>query len=203
MRRLVAFLLALGAVRLALSWTPAAPLLLDPEAGALDSLLTATDSAVADQERRTRPIEDGELLDVNRAGEEELDRLPRVGPGLARAIIAERERGGPFATVEALARVRGVGPATLERLRPHIEVRGVPPSRPLAPPVPGTEAVVSLARATAADLEALPGIGPALARRILATREERGGFASVDDLLAVPGVGPATLARIRARLRVP
>jgi competence protein ComEA len=51
-------------------------------------------------------------------------------------------------------------------------------------------------RATAVDLEALPGIGPALARRIVADREARGPFATVQALDRVPGIGPALVARL-------
>ena len=59
-------------------------------------------------------------VDLNRAGRDELAILPRVGPALAAAIVADREANGPFRTVDELDRVRGVGPATLARLRPHV-----------------------------------------------------------------------------------
>jgi competence protein ComEA len=53
------------------------------------------------------------------------------------------------------------------------------------------------------DLEGLPGVGPALAGRILAERERIGGFAQVEDLLAVRGIGPATLERLRPLVSAP
>jgi len=56
-------------------------------------------------------------------------------------------------------------------------------------------------RATAAELEALPGIGPALAARIVAQRDSLHGFRAVDDLLRVRGIGPATLRRLKPYLR--
>jgi comEA protein len=56
---------------------------------------------------------------------------------------------------------------------------------------------VNVNRATAVELESLPGIGPALAGRIVAHRTEHGSFASVDDLLAVAGIGDQTLERLR------
>jgi len=62
-------------------------------------------------------------------------------------------------------------------------------------PTPG--AAVNLNTATLAELDRLPGIGPSLAREILAYREAHGAFASVDDLLLVPGIGPAKLAALR------
>jgi len=56
---------------------------------------------------------------------------------------------------------------------------------------------VSLATATAEQLDALDGIGPALAKRIVDWRAQHGGFASIDDLDKVPGIGPAKLAALR------
>lgn len=55
-------------------------------------------------------------VDVNRATAVELDVLPGVGPATAAAIVAERERNGPFLDVDELSRVRGIGPAKLEAL---------------------------------------------------------------------------------------
>ncbi len=52
-------------------------------------------------------------------------------------------------------------------------------------------------RATVADLEALPGIGPVLARRIVEFREEQGPFQKVENLLEVKGMGPKILEKIR------
>ncbi|WP_061965277.1 ComEA family DNA-binding protein [Demequina aurantiaca] len=63
----------------------------------------------------------------------------------------------------------------------------------------GTAAVhgkINVNRSDAAELEALPGVGPVLAQRIEDFREEHGPFASVEDLDAVSGIGPALLARL-------
>jgi len=61
---------------------------------------------------------------------------------------------------------------------------------------------MDLASATAAELELLPRVGPALAGRIVAHREARGGLDRVEDLVEVRGIGPATLERIRPFLTV-
>jgi competence protein ComEA len=71
-------------------------------------------------------------------------------------------------------------------------VRARPADGP--PPV----AVVDVNRADPAELTLLPGIGPALAGRIVADRGSRGPFARVEDLDRVPGIGPATIDRLRA-----
>mgnify|MGYP002641869940 CR=1 FL=1 len=59
----------------------------------------------------------GLRLDLNRATEQDLSALPRIGPALARRIVADRSRRGPFASVEALNRVKGIGPAIVGRIR--------------------------------------------------------------------------------------
>ncbi len=59
---------------------------------------------------------------------------------------------------------------------------------------------IDLNSAPEAELLRLPGIGPSLARRILAYRSLHGGFAGVDALAEVRGIGPKTLGRIRPYL---
>jgi competence protein ComEA len=56
-------------------------------------------------------------------------------------------------------------------------------------------------RATAEELDALPGIGPALAKRIVEWRESHGPFRSAADLENVPGVGPRLRERLAPLLR--
>ena len=62
--------------------------------------------------------------------------------------------------------------------------------------------VVNINTAGASELEALPGIGPALAARIVEYRDGHGPFASVDDLTDVPGIGPAKLEALRSQATV-
>jgi len=76
-----------------------------------------------DHARVRRTALDGATpLDVNLASAAELERLPGVGPALAARIVEARARDGPFASVDDLRRVRGVGGATLERLRPRLAI---------------------------------------------------------------------------------
>ena len=59
-------------------------------------------------------------VEINHAGPGELETLPRVGPSLAARILADREAHGAFPDLDSLDRVRGIGPATLRVLRPHL-----------------------------------------------------------------------------------
>lgn len=61
-------------------------------------------------------------LDPNHASAEDLAAVPGFSPGLAAEIVADRDRRGPFERVEALERVRGIGPARLRRASPFLAV---------------------------------------------------------------------------------
>jgi competence protein ComEA len=186
------------------------------------------DSVVARAARLARPLATGERMDVDRASAEELARLPRVGPGLAGRIVADRVEHGPFGSLEALDRVSGIGPTLLTAIRPHVVFSGqprdltlgravrdtegspllgppaprptarrpaLPPSRPAAP--------VRLNTASEAELDQLPGIGPALARAIVAERTAHGPFRTPEDLRRVRGLGAATRKALAGRIIVP
>lgn len=203
----VALLLALSAIaRLGARPYDGTALL---EAIDLSAHTEVADSALSERRRRERPLEPGERIDPNTASAVELDRLPGVGPALADRIVADREAHGPFRTTSDLARVSGVGPRMLERIAPLLELPIGPASATVADgarPVldsPGAgPARVDPNRAGADELQTLPGVGPALAARIIAHRDSVGGFRTLDDLLAVSGIGPATLERLRPRLRL-
>jgi competence protein ComEA len=166
-------------------------------------------------------------VDLNRAGRAELMQLPGVGEGLARRIEDYRQEHGPFRTVNDLANVRSVGPATLERLRPWVCVPGgeadaTPPvvlERRLSKQRAETPAAASsgrgkpskkaaaltgpvdVNRASAAELQKLPGIGPTTAQHIIEERQ-KGRFKSVDDLRRVRGIGPKKLEALRPYVTV-
>ncbi len=168
--------------------------------------------------RAARPLGSGELIDLDRASLREIQRIPGLGPALARAIVADRNAHGPFGDLAGLDRVVGVGSGLLRTIAPHVRFSGTPRT---GPPSPAFEAPSVLQRstanchsppcgsprldlnaATADQLERLPGVGPSLASRIVAFRGKHGPFASVDDLIHVGGIGPATLERVRDRVEV-
>ena len=76
--------------------------------------------------RRTRKRRDSSTtatnvhVDMDVATAAEIERLPRIGPTLARRIVANRDSLGPFGDLEGLKRVRGVGSAIARILAPHV-----------------------------------------------------------------------------------
>ena len=184
------------------------PLAALPDVAAqLDSASRIVD---ADEALRSRPLAAGERIDANRASAPELDRLPGVGPALARTWVAYRESHGALRNPSDLEAIPGIGPATADRLAdllqfssagPMLERREDRGRSPRGDPPGDASSPVDLNRADSTTLVGLPGIGPALAARVLARRRQ-GRFSSVEELLEVRGIGPATLERLRPRVRV-
>jgi competence protein ComEA len=170
-------------------------------------------------------------MDLNRADLTELLQMPDVGNNLAARILAYRRQHGPFKSVNDLRHVSGIGPTTLERLRPWLCVPERETDRPTEPhqkisPPPSTVTrrsaepegrkqspkpagkkerqlaePIDLNQATETELQRLPGIGPRRAQLIIGEREKR-PFASLDELRRVPGIGPKTLEKLRPYITV-
>jgi competence protein ComEA len=64
-----------------------------------------------------------ELIDLNTASLDALMTLPGIGPVKAQAIVDYREQHGPFASIEGLTAVSGIGPATFEKIRDLVTVK--------------------------------------------------------------------------------
>jgi competence protein ComEA len=71
-----------------------------------------------------------------------------------------------------------------------------------SPPAGSATGKVNINTASAAELDALPGIGPSYAERIVAYRESNGPFAQIEDIQNVPGIGPVTFEQIRDLITV-
>ncbi len=173
----------------------------------------------------TRPLAHGERINLDRAQVPEIARLPRVGVALAKRIAADRTARGPFGSLAGLDRVPGVGPGLLRTVEPYVTFNaGVAAGHQVALRQPGAAvslcdagqpltsserspacppARIALNHASAAELDRLPGIGPARAAAIVRYREVHGAFASVADLRLVPGINPALLQRLYDHLQVP
>jgi competence protein ComEA len=126
---------------------------------------------------------------VARPGLVELRAGARVGDALAAAGGASEDAD---LTAVNLARPVVDG-EQIHVPAPGEPARAAPAARPAEPAAPS---VVNLNTATLADLDALPGIGPVLAGRILDWRAEHGAFTLVEELGEVAGIGPALLERL-------
>ncbi len=167
----------------------------------------------------------GALVDINNADAVTLESLPGIGESTAAKIIAYRESNGPFASVDDLDAVSGIGEKTMEKLRPLVTVSApatggtraaaataatgetaetapdpASPAAATAATVPSAAAgcPVNINTADAAGLDALPGVGEAKAADIIAYRMANGAFSSCDALDSVSGFGASTIEKLRA-----
>jgi len=152
----------------------------------------------------TAAIAPGGRIDLNRATAEELQLLPGVGPAKSEAILADRDANGPFRTVDDLDRVAGFGAKTIARLRPYLaaSVVDLPAVARDVAPVPATPAPlpIRINHVGVEELDTLPGVGPAIARRIVEYRAINGPFRTASDLARVKGIGPSFIEKNRGRL---
>lgn len=206
---------ALGFIALLIALSIGARLLDRPEPIALEApgvdvaaLEAASREAIAQKEAPANPLGPGERIDPNTAPLEELLRLPRMRRSVAERIVEDRRRNGRYRSLADLDRVSGVGPATLEAWATHVALprhRSRPPRAvPRGSAASGeSEAAgpIDVNRASAAELEQLPGIGPALAGRIVALRDSIGGFRSTEQLEDVRGIGPVLLSKLKPLVR--
>jgi len=98
-------------------------------------------------------------------------------------------------------------PAAAHAGVPFVSAAATPAGATAQGPSPANTArsisrLINLNTASAAELELLPGIGPAIAQRIVSDREFRGRFRSLNELDRVSGIGPRTIERLRDKVTV-
>ena len=115
-------------------------------------------------------------------------------PDRSRIADAVTRAGGPTRKAD-LSAVNLAAPVA-DGLQVVVPARASGQGRRRTPPS-GPQGPVHLNTATLEDLDALPGVGPVTAQKILDYRQEHGAFASIDELDAIPGIGPARLEQLR------
>ena len=132
---------------------------------------------------------------VRRAGVYRLRSGARVSDAVERAGGATRR--ADLSQVNLAAKVEDGRQILVPRRAPVAAAAGAAPVGTAAPGVP-----VNLNTATLEQLDALSGVGPVTAQKIIDYREEHGGFGTVDELGEVPGIGDVRLASLREQVRV-
>jgi comEA protein len=82
---------------------------------------SARQEGKAKESKQTKAI----VLDINRASSADFEKLPGLGPELARRIVTYRRKHGPFRRVEDLLAVRGIGEKKWRAIRPYLTVAGM------------------------------------------------------------------------------
>jgi competence protein ComEA len=122
-----------------------------------------------------------------REGSRIADAVALAGGATPRAQLAAVNLAAPIADGEQIVvPVRGAGAVAAGGVGGSSATPGASPTAPL-----------DLNTATAEQLDALPGIGPSTAQKILDYRQAHGPFHSVDELDAVPGIGPGRIAQLK------
>jgi len=130
---------------------------------------------------------------VRRPGLYRLPQGSRIADAIARA-------GGATRTADQTLVNLAAPIADGEQVLVPATGAGVGSAGGAAPPSAGAgapTAPVDLNSATAAQLDALPGVGPVTAQKIVDYRQQHGPFTSVDDLDAISGIGPAKIANLK------
>jgi competence ComEA-like helix-hairpin-helix protein len=153
-------------------------------------------------------------LDPNTATLAELELIPGLGRKLAGELIRAREENR-FQGIEDVGKIKGFGPKKLALIDPWLKFpsENILEKRQLqgllqlkhndqsnVPSPNANPRLVDPNTATANDLERIPGIGPKMAKNIVATREQR-PFESVEDLMRVPGIGSKNIEKFRPYLK--
>src|SRR5258706_14408664 len=168
-------------------------------------LILALPAAASAAAKAKPPAAAAGPVDLNTASQKQLEDLPGVGAATAKKIIA----GRPYASVQDLSKA-GVSAKTIQKITPLVTVGGAAPAAPAAAKAPAAPAApspvakpassskktaptgtVDLNTSSQKDLESLPGVGAATAKKIIAGRP----YSSVQDLSRA-GVSAKTIAAI-------
>lgn len=144
------------------------------------------------------------IVDIRTASKEELMSLSGIGEKKASDILDYRNEHG-FKSCTDLLEIKGIGPKTLEKLKPNLVWFGAESDTVRITHIdkkPVFSGRVDINKASADELMQLPGIGPVKAQAIIDTRNELGGFTSKEQIMDVKGIGPKTFEKLRDLITV-
>jgi competence protein ComEA len=132
--------------------------------------------------KQQQPAGLSQPININTASAEVLRKLPCIGKKRADAIVAIRSTQGPYQNYTDLHKIPGIGPKTLQWLKPHITLQ------------------LDINKATLEEFEALLPLAGGLGNAILRYRRKHGPFRDLKQLLRVRGLGLATLESLQPLL---
>jgi DNA uptake protein ComE-like DNA-binding protein len=164
--------------------------------GALATIVAATMLVSGLRSAAAAETKAAKKVDLNKATPAQLEELPGIGPALAKKIVA----GRPYKSVDDLSKA-GISATEIRKINTLVTVGPASDSAPSREAKPlsktGKPALVDLNKATAKQLEELPGVDSGYARKIIAARP----YKTVDDLKKA-GIPSATTARIKSLVTV-
>lgn len=135
-------------------------------------------------------------LDLNTADSTALEALPGIGPVLAARIVKYRRKIGAYTDVSELKKVYGLKPEHYDKAAPYLSVN------PATAANKNRSHLVDLNTADSVALEALPGIGPVLAGRIVRYRKQYGAFTTLSQLHNIAGMRDEYYEKVTPRLKI-
>ena len=205
-----------GAAAVAVFCRSCVPLKNSTATDIVSSALTVSADSFSERAQDTPNIANSEaeppetdLININTAAAEELQKLSGIGEAKAAAIIAYREEHGAFGDISEIMNVSGIGEKIFENIRDSITVGEYTPPReetsqssaPEPSASPETD-LININTATSEELQTLSGIGEAKAAAIIAYREEHGAFGDISQIMNVSGIGEKIFEKIRGQITV-
>ncbi|MGD9899842.1 MAG: ComEA family DNA-binding protein [Calditrichaceae bacterium] len=94
------------------------------EAGSISSFYNqqAKTKELSSSKEKVNKILKQKSININTAGQKELEKLPRIGPATAKGIIEYRDKNGPFKSINDLDKVKRIGPKTIDLIEPYIYI---------------------------------------------------------------------------------
>lgn len=183
-------------------------------------ILAETDTIPSEQSVESGVAATTQIIDINTADAQTLQKLPGIGPSYAARIVTYRRQNGGFASKDDLLEIKGIGKARLEKINPLIKIGEdkadvtsmaldslpmpdeIAKSSPQEKEESESRLVINVNTADRQTLQKLPGIGPAYAEHIVKYRQKHGSFTDKDQLLKIKGIGKKRLAKIKPFIKL-
>lgn len=139
---------------------------------------------------------DTDLIDINKAGLNELMTLKGIGEKIGQRIIDYRESNNGFSSIEEIMNVSGIGEKVFANISPYICVEGEPVKN-TSSETDNHNVKININTATKEMLMTLKGIGEVKAQSIIDYRKTNGDFVSISEIKEISGIGDKTFESLK------